>query len=326
MKTLLRAVVSAGVLAIMLSLLPWSEVRAALGRLSLQLWSLLVLGFVVGHAVGVFKWRMVVNAGRAGLGVYDATRCYAAGLFTNLCLPSIVGGDVLRATMAARATGRTEAAVLGSVADRLIDTLALAILAVAGGVLAGAIAEDRIWRMLAAGVVLGGVAAAAALFALSRRPLARWPARMRRRVARTLVALRRLRRAPGVTAGALVLSVAIQSGFVLLNIAIGRALGIALPAAVWFFAWPAAKIAGLMPVSLGGLGVRDATFAGLLATLDVPPATGVVASLVWQSVLVGGGLLAAGWWGLSAVLRAGSRRRLVGHATPSLAARRRSAG
>ena len=302
MRSLIRASVSLGILALLLLLLPWEDVRSAVGRISPALWCVLVLAFLAGHVLGVFKWRMVVNAGRAELGRYDASRCYAAGLFTNLCLPSIVGGDVLRAAMAARSTGRTEAVVLGSLADRLIDTFALGLLALIGGLVAGPAVGATSWRLLALGVVLGIVAATVVLVMLLRRPLSAWPGRLRRRIARALVALRRLSRAPWVAAVALCLSLTIQSGFVLLNLVIGRALGIDLHPSVWFLAWPLAKIAGLLPVSLGGLGVRDATFAGLLATLEVPLATGVVASLVWQTVLIGGGIVAAAWWGVTTVL------------------------
>jgi uncharacterized membrane protein YbhN (UPF0104 family) len=92
------------------------------------------------------------------------------------------------------------------------------------------------------------------------------------------------------------LSLLIQSAFVLLNAWIGRSIGIHVPLAVWFLVWPLAKVAGLLPISLGGLGVRDATMGALLTTFGVTMASGVVASLIWQSVLIVGGLIAGGFW------------------------------
>lgn len=90
-----------------------------------------------------------------------------------------------------------------------------------------------------------------------------------------------------------------QSSFVLLNAWLGYSLGIDVPLAVWFLVWPLAKAAGLLPVSLGGLGVRDATLAALLVPFGVPPAQGLVASLAWTSVMIGGGLLGGLlWWTL----------------------------
>jgi len=292
----LRLIVSFGLLAGLLWLLPWSEVREAVGRMPLTVWLAILALFLLGHRIGVAKWQLVLSGGGARLGGRDAVRCYAAGLFTNLCLPSIVGGDVLRGALAARATGRTEAVVLGGVADRLIDVLTLGLCLAGGTVLSARLLPGRA-PLIVALIAVGGVAGlAAALWLAGRRPLARWPARIRRPLARSLVALRRLRRAPGVAALAVALSLIIQAGFVILNAWIGRSLGIEVPLAVWFVAWPLAKLTALIPISLGGLGVRDAAFGAMLVPLGVPMARGVVASLVWQSILIGGGLLAGALW------------------------------
>ena len=83
----------------------------------------MLAGFIAGHLVGIVKWRRFVNVGRAGLRRLDAILCYSAGLFANLCLPSIVGGDLLRLGLASRLTKRPEAALWGGVMDRATDTL-----------------------------------------------------------------------------------------------------------------------------------------------------------------------------------------------------------
>jgi hypothetical protein len=147
---------------------------------------------------------MLVNAGRATLHRADAVRCYAAGLFTNMCLPSIVGGDVLRAALATKATGRPEAAVLGGLADRVSDTIALLLLLFAGGALAHSVlpgwGKQAVLYALVLTVVVGGIL----LPLMLRRPLKRWPARIRRPPA-ARVALRRLVQQPRVGASAFVL-------------------------------------------------------------------------------------------------------------------------
>ena len=57
-------------------------------------------------------------------------------------------------------------------------------------------------------------------------------------------------------------------------------------------AWPLAKITALLPVSLGGLGVREAALAVFLAPFAVTGTLAVAEALVWQSILFGFGLLA----------------------------------
>ena len=307
MKIWIRVAVSGGLLALLLLFLPWDIVRNAIARVPFSLWSAVLAGFVAGHLLGVLKWRVLVNAGGRPLRMADAVRCYAAGLFANLCLPSIVGGDVLRAALAARATGSPEAAILGGVIDRTIDIATLGLLIAGGGIFA----RDALpgWGAQALTIALMAVVAVLVVFLplAIRRPLANWPMRVRRRMGRGLVALRSLARRRACAAIALVLSLTIQSLFVLLNVLIGRTVGIDVPLPVWFMVWPLAKAAGLLPISLGGLAVRDATFAALLVPLGIPLAVGVVSSLIWQSVLIVGGLLAGVlWWLMARHDRAGS--------------------
>jgi uncharacterized protein (TIRG00374 family) len=291
LKLWIKIGVSATVLALLLWWLPWHEVRGAVSRMPLGLWLAVLAGFLLGHRLGAAKWRRLVNAGRAGLRATDAVRFYAAGLFANICLPSIVGGDVLRAALAARATGRPEATVLGGIADRVLDTLILAVL-LAGGAF---FARDALpgWgeSFVVVGMVVLLVAGGVLVPWLLRLPLRRWPRKLRRRVGRSLVALRYLARDRRTTLTAAFLSITVQAGFVLLNAWIGRAIGVNVPLAAWFFAWPLAKLVSLLPIGLGGLGVRDATLGALFLPLGVPAALGVVASLIWQSVLIAGGLL-----------------------------------
>ena len=308
MRLGLRIAVSVGCLAFLVLFLPWSELREAVGRFSRPVWVGVLGGFLLGHALGLLKWRGLLLGSGCRVGARDATRCYSAGLFANICLPSIIGGDVLRALLSGRIAGRLEAAFLAGIADRLLDSIALTILIGGGLVLTGNVLGDV---SLAATTALGVVAVLGAILSavwMSRRPLNRWPRKLRRPVARTLAAMRKLMTRPGPTLGALLLALTMQSSFVLLNVWIGRSLGISLPVSVWFVAWPLAKLVGILPISLGGIGVRDAVFGAILLPLGVPLALGVVAHLIWQTVLISGGLLAgAVWWLMSPRRATGGR-------------------
>ena len=132
-----------------------------------------------------------------------------------------------------------------------------------------------------------------------------------------MVGLRQLWRRPGAAATGLLLSLAIQSSFVLLNAWLGRSVGIEVDLAVWFLVWPLAKIASLMPISLGGLAVREASLAALLLPFGVPVSRSVVCSLLWQTVLIAGGLLGGLIWLVLHRSRHISFRAADGHVTVS---------
>ena len=66
-------------------------------------------------------------------------------------------------------------------------------------------------------------------------------------------------------------------------------------------AFSLAKVVALLPISLGGIGLREVALATFLAPFGVPAALAVAQSLVWESILVvvgsaaGGSVLALSW-------------------------------
>ena len=68
-------------------------------------------------------------------------------------------------------------------------------------------------------------------------------------------------------------------------------IGIDIPIYVWLFVWPLAKVAGLLPLTQNGIGVREAAQAALFAPFGVLPAAAVATGLVFEVVIISGGLL-----------------------------------
>jgi len=294
-----RLLLSFAFLAIVFSLVGFDDARAGFERLAPWAWGLGLVVFLSLQTLSSLKWRWFVRMSGADLSARDAVGCHAAGLFANLCLPSLIGGDVLRLGLALPRTraGTRTSLVLGSVVDRVADLLALAALALFG-LLAVPAASEHIGGTLVAIpvtlalMVVGGACATVALrWLLGRKPLSRQP----RKLIQLLRGLRELRRRPSQACLAWGACVVIQGGFVLVNVVVGTSLGLELSLGMWFLLWPLAKIAAMLPISFGGLGVREAAFAGLLAPWGLE-GLAVAQSLVWQSVLIVGGLLAGLYW------------------------------
>ena len=139
------------------------------------------------------------------------------------------------------------------------------------------------------------------------------------RLAQVHEALIDLARNPRRIVICLALSLAIQATFVLINIAFAAAAHIQAPTAAWFFAWASAKIIAIAPISLGGLGLREASMAGLLAPFGADPAQVVAIGLVWQSILYASGLIGlvaqSAWRPASNGTSAGARTAVTGSST-----------
>jgi uncharacterized membrane protein YbhN (UPF0104 family) len=246
--------------------------------------------YLVLHVLGTLKWRIMINAAGAGLSWTHAARCYYAGLFANTFLISLVGGDVVRAGMAMRQARSKAGLLVGSLADRLFDVAGLVAITVGGACLMPALVNNqslRLFRGLFLGVGLAGIAAVGLRVLL---PARRLPFKFRRLLVRFRVAMHSVIRQPHLVLLAVGIGIVLQASLVLLNAWLGAACGLHLPLWAWLFAWPLAKIASMLPVSLGGLGVREAALVSLLVPLGAEAAAVVAAGLAFEAVIIIGGL------------------------------------
>lgn len=285
-------------LILLFHFLPLVDVWISFRKLPAYVWLLVLAGYLGAHLVGISKWRMMVNVGGAGLNFRQAARCYFAGLFSTLFLPSIVGGDVVRASLALRLGKSNAGVLLGSFVDRLVDFVALGLLATAGVALAPGMLAPQTRHVF----VMVGIAAAVLLAICA--PIVVWfPARkfsfgIRRRVARLRGAARSIHNEKGYVVAALSLGLMVQASFIWLMAQVANSSGLHLPFRAWLFAWPLAKLSAVIPITQGGIGIREAALAALLIPFGARAAVTVAVGLAWETVIISGGLIA----GLTAFL------------------------
>jgi uncharacterized protein (TIRG00374 family) len=279
-----------GIFVFLFSRLDPNSLLTAMKRTGIGLWLVMVVVHIFAHVVVVAKWRILMRAAGSETRMSDALRAHGAGVFSNLYLPSIVGGDVIRAGMIAPGGRNLAATITGGVADRLTDCAALVILAAFGLLVVPATQTGIDLRILLAasagllGIVFGSI------IAIRIVNPDRFPPRVAKLIHKVRKPIETMFSRKTATFTALLMALGIQSFFVLQNMLIGNAIGIQVPPAAWFVAWPLAKLAALVPFSLGGLGVREAMLAALFSPFSVPATLAVAASLVWQTVMYALGL------------------------------------
>jgi len=290
----LRWLAAAAVIGVLLRFLPLHLLAEAIRRVPITTFLAIVLGYLCAHTVGIAKWRMVVNAAGAQLDFPTSAQCYAGGLFGTLFLPSIIGGDVVRLAVGLRRSPNPAAVLAGNVADRFIDVAAQGGLVLVGLLLLpGALPASL--QGQARKAMFYFVAAFAMLILLSLflyRPLLGGRSfHFRRRLARLRHALRSVSGAPHILLGAWLMGTAIQTAFLVLTAKLAESCGLFLPLRDWFFAWPLAKLAAVLPLTQGGIGVREAALVGLLSPFGAAPHLVLAAGLVWEAVVITGGLV-----------------------------------
>jgi len=297
----LRWIAALAVLSVLLHFLPLAAVRSAIARVPAEYFFAALAGYLLAHVLGVLKWRMVVNAAGAQLDFATSVQCYGGGLFGTLFLPSIVGGDVIRLAVGLRRSPRPAAVLAGNVVDRFLDVSAQAGLVALGlALLPGSLPESLrsiATRTLLAAIAIGAVLLLAGFF-LRGVFLRGRSFRFRRRLARLRHALRSVSERPHLLVAGWLAGTVIQSTFLVLTAWLATACGLQLPLRVWLFAWPLAKLAAVLPLTQGGIGVREAALVALLAPFGAAGTLVLASGLVWEGIIVTGGILA----GLAAFL------------------------
>ncbi|MDQ4421048.1 lysylphosphatidylglycerol synthase transmembrane domain-containing protein [Sphingobium sp. DEHP117] len=284
--------VSAVLLAFIFHFVPLAQVWGAAKRLSPQLWLAGFALFLIGHALTAAKWWMLIGH---EVRFARAFRAHLAGLGANLALPGVAGGDVVRAALVMGETKDKGRLAVGSLVDRLIDTASLALVALVGAWFAFN-TDGRTTGLVVGGIVVVVAIKLTLLRLLSARiaAFAAWlstKGKAGRILGKIIAASAEMGRQPGLLLGCFILSLAVQCLFVLINIAFALALGVMIPAAAWFYAWAGAKIIAILPISLGGLGLREASMAALLQPFGVNTGAVIAIGLIWQTVLYASGIL-----------------------------------
>ena len=291
-KWAIRASGSAVALALIFWFLPKEAILQGFTRLSWPLFLSVLAAFLLAHVATASKWWLLMDR---AIPLRTALRAHFAGLAANLCLPGAAGGDAVRAALAHARLRDGPKVAAAAVGDRMIDLVGLACLTLSGLVLLGGQGGNRALAFAMSGLVVGLAVAGLFLFpTLARLIWGRWPGLPAKALAlRVAAAFAGLGRKPGLLLFTLALSAAIQSVLIYLSVKLAEPVGVQVPLAAWFLAWPLAKIIATLPISLGGLGVRECSLAALLVPFGAGAPEVVAAGLAWQGILYLAGAIGA---------------------------------
>jgi uncharacterized protein (TIRG00374 family) len=292
--TVFRWIAALAVFAVLFHFLPIAQLRTALASVRPIRFAIILMIYLCAHAIGIVKWRMVVNASGSQLNFSTSAQCYLGGLFGTLFLPSIIGGDVVRIAVGLRRSPRPAAVLAGNVVDRFIDVAAQATLVGIGLILLPGSLPEQSSALARKFLLIGGaifLVVVIVIFSLRKILFTGRSRGFLRRLARLRHALRSVRERPQVLVTGWLLGVFVQATFIVLNALLAISCGLFLPLRVWLFAWPLAKIAALLPLTQGGMGIREAVLLALLLPFGARASLVLASGLAWEVVIVAGGLI-----------------------------------
>lgn len=274
-----RVGVTCAALGWTLTSVPLSEMGSAFRRISP--WALAAaVAMTFGNLlVGATRWRLLLAAYGASRrpSVLWLARAYLEGLFFNTFLPGNVGGDLVRAHATRAAFDGAAGAYMIVAIERVFGLAGL--LALAAGVLVVHPIGGVSGLVPLAFVGLLGAAAAATSPLIAKRIAHRLPARLRA-IAESLPTAR----TPALLLGVFALSIGTQSVVAISGhtLVAGVAPSVALVDSLVLV--PVAMAAVYFPAAVAGLGVREAAFVSLFASIGVARADATAAALAFGAV------------------------------------------
>jgi uncharacterized membrane protein YbhN (UPF0104 family) len=251
-----------------------------------SLWISALLLMVLSQVISTFRWHILLKPLDFDLPWFRVFRIYFTGMFFSLFLPTLVGGDGVKTYYIARDWKRVPAALYTLLADRTIGLAAMLLF-----ILPGLPAVRTVWPVwLTLGLAVFVPLTYGFLLLLPRLST------------RIVLLSRRLREMPrerlfvyweqwGAAARAWVLSLGIHLCLVVSHVCLAYALRLDVPWAIWAAVYPVTALVGFLPISLSGVGPREAAYVYLIGLFGISREAALAYGIMWFSVVLGNGLL-----------------------------------
>lgn len=274
----------------------WRQTRLAYVVLALALQFL-------GTLISSWKWRALLLTQVEKVSYRWCVGAYLTGQFFGNFLPTVIGGDAVRAYQAGRRIGRPAFAVASVFVERLTGFAALTLLAWIALPLSApwvARSPQLLWTIIALILIATAAVTAALATPLIARLLSRsrlpnpidWQGKLLR-VAENISDFSGHRRALVI---AVLWSIVYQLSWTATNIAAAYAFGLAAPWSIVLLMVPLSDIVGMVPIFFNNLGAREGTYVLLLGAAGIPAASALAMSflilVVRLLVSIPGGIVA----------------------------------
>lgn len=304
LANLARIAISAGLLAFIVFSVGPAQILQVMSTADLRLYGLGILLALVGVVVRALRWRVLLQAVGARVPFGRTVYLYFVGAFFNTFLPTGFGGDVVRVLEIGQGATSQQAAGT-AVVDRLTGFIVLFLLALvalpfSAGLLSAQVALLII--VLAGGVLAGSVLlfeGRALRWLIGRIAGLTWLARQPRLNHIYRAGMAWVEHTYGVItacgaralAGALFWSLVFNLLQIAGNVLVGQALGLQLSVWTFFLFVPVATAALLVPITISGFGVREGIYIGLFGQVGVNQAQAIALSLGSYSLDFASGVL-----------------------------------
>jgi uncharacterized protein (TIRG00374 family) len=296
LKHWLKLIVAISLFAILFQLVDWRKSASILASASASLTIAAIAMSVIGLILSAYRWNVLLRAHSIWISHLDSIRFYWIGSFFSNYLPSNVGGDIVRATIAAR-PGKLAQVAASIVVERITGLTVLLLLSVcalllrpeyfsAGGLL------PFLWAgvIFALGIIFASAVSSERLTNLidhfGHRAVRPPIQKIMGKIGKLVTAVNYYHNKPQTVLRTLLLAIVFYGTAIAFQYLVITAIGANLPIREVMLVAPLIPLVSIIPLSLNALGLAEGAFVLFYTQAGLSPTEALAAALLRRLVLL----------------------------------------
>jgi hypothetical protein len=238
----------------------------------------LVIAFCIyflAYILGFLRWRMLLKAIDVNIPLKRLISSFSGGVFFNIFLPSTIGGDLIRAADLTEHTKKAKEVIATVLLDRISGYIGLVFVIITALILGGRLVLDKVILTSVSAIILFLVVGLLVLFnnsiyaKISKFLSSPGAGKIKETIKNMHQEIHAFRNHKNLIVGNLALSFLIQLVTPVAIYFIGLSLGIKISPQYFFIFIPIIGAITLLPIAIGGLGLREYLFVIYFAKAGV---------------------------------------------------------
>jgi uncharacterized protein (TIRG00374 family) len=288
--------VRVGVSGLLLTLLFWmsdaTKFSEILRNASLSLFLATLFLYILLYIPLAYRWQLLLRVSGIKVPIKILFETYLISTFFNRFLPSTIGGDLVRGFDLYRFAQRGREIAISIIIERFLGFTSLMVIAVAALGLCYPSLQDPLLAWLVLGAAL--IYFTALLVLLTPTTFIVFDSILQKlKIQHLGIQLIKIpetialyKSSPRVLIQSVLLSLILQSLTILIYFLLSQSLHLTIPLMYIFLFFPIINMVSLIPITLGGLGLREGMTIYLFQKIGVESAHAMGLSLTWYFILI----------------------------------------
>ena len=283
--SVIKLLVSLGILFFFFFTVDYEKLSLITSRLNYTYAFLMLVLILAGNFIAAVRFRLLISVKKT-IRIFDLMKQYFIGSFFNNFLPTAIGGDAVRMFLVSQFGIPKTTAAFFIIVERLIGFYSLICIAFLSSFFWGV---PRHLSIFVTVLLLSCSLVMAAIFSPRINSLfKKFNLRIFDQITGNINLLRSDR---AIISATFILSICYQLVSISISYCVAMAINLHIPVISFLTLVPLVWIVTMIPVSFGGLGLRELSFIYLLAQINIPKEGALIVSLGTYGALITSGII-----------------------------------